>query len=138
MKNKITQILVLGLLVIGSMNFAFAGAGGYEFRGTIPFDFQVGEKKFKSGEYVISKRMTSHPDLYFVESADGKDSAMILITESGSGIIQNKSVIKFNKYGEVYFLSGIEASDLNLRFQTSKSERKLMKAYDGVVVTVSN
>lgn len=127
MKHKFLQLLLLGILALGSAGSAMAQSGEYNFRGTIPFDFQVGEKKFKAGEYVIGRQSLNSPDVYVIRSADGKRAAIFTASSRAFTTTQGNSVLYFNKYENVHYLSQMNSPQMNVRVQTAKSEKKLMK-----------
>ena len=90
----------------------------------IPFDFVVGDKQLRSGEYNVKQ---PHPGVMLIQSKDALSSAMVLTTAAQAGKISDVGKLVFNRYGDQYFLSKIWAasSDSGRQLPKSRLEREV-------------
>jgi hypothetical protein len=86
----------------------------------IPFDFVVGDKQLRSGEYNVKQ---IHPGVMLIQGT--RSSAMVLTTEADSGKISDVGKLVFNRYGDQYFLSKIWTSDSGRQLPKSRFEREV-------------
>src|SRR5262245_32635379 len=125
MKKPILKI-VTALSII--LDLSIAGFAGLTTRVTadIPFDFSVGNKKFSSGKYTIS-RGTSAQTLV-IRDSENKDSAVFLV-QNASPKKDAKAMFVFNRYGDQYFLSQVwDGSESGSVLAKSKTARKAAKS----------
>lgn len=54
MKTIIKALLVLSILAVFGVTFAFPQTGGMRLRAEIPFDFAIGNEVFPAGKYSLS------------------------------------------------------------------------------------
>ncbi len=127
MKKALVGAIALVMAAFGSM--AFAGPLGA--RVNIPFAFHAGDTILPAGEYEIAPRQMS---TLMLRRMDGYDSAFVSSIPTGKHQIPDYSVA-FNKYGNEYFLAGMNAGDLQVKMPTSSAERKLAgKEVKGTVI----
>jgi len=95
-------------------------------RAQVPFDFHVGDKLVRAGEYTV-RSMTADEQLIRISS--GKDVASITTNygrQGGNG--DGRARLVFNKYGDQYFLSAVWGADSTGRtLSETKRERNLRK-----------
>ena len=72
----------------------------------IPFDFQMGKTWMPAGEYSFQRQS----GMLTIRAADGKHTAMTL-TSPASRDLSDSPVVKFQHYGDTYFLSGLWDAD---------------------------
>lgn len=72
----------------------------------IPFSFHVGNSTFPAGSYTTNTNVASGTVLV-LKSADGKSSAMVLITGMQSAGGPTQPTLVFHKYGDEFFLSQV-------------------------------
>ena len=94
---------------------------------TIPFDFTVGEKLLKSGEYVIAP---SGDKAISFKSTAGNGSAVALINAVTKIDMQTPKLI-FHKYGDTYFLTQawLRNSDSGKELFVSPKEIQMARDY---------
>lgn len=101
----------------------------FRIQAKIPFDFQIGSKKFPKGEYTIESVNTT--GLMRISNAKGKKS----ITFTAIRDKQNakiKSRLGFRRYGEQYFLRKVwDGQDAIFELERSSAEKKVAKALKG-------
>ena len=95
-------------------------------RAQVPFDFHVGDKLVRAGNYTVDS-MTA--DELLIRIRNGKESAATTTNsgrERGNG--EGRARLIFHKYGDQYFLAAVWGSDANGRtLAESKRERNLRK-----------
>ena len=117
------QVLIALTLFAGLMVPA-SQAQSIMLKADIPFDFVVGDKQLRSGEYHV-KQINQGTTL--IQSKDASSSAMVLTTTAQAGKISDAGKLVFNRYGDQYFLSKIWAasSDLGRQLPQSRLEREV-------------
>src|SRR4051794_33842744 len=75
---------------------------------TIPFDFSVGPTSFAAGAYSVSQMQTS---VLKIESSDGRRKALTTTHAAEPNYTQGTAVLKFDRYGDRYFLSRVCNTD---------------------------
>ena len=103
-------------------------------RASIPFDFQVGNRKASAGDYTVRSLNDDESALLV---SNGRESVIVLTnTASGRGGGGHARLV-FRKYGDQYFLAAVWGDDSSGRaLQESKREcslRKEMRAARGHV-----
>ena len=95
-------------------------------RAQVPFDFHVGDKLVRAGDYTI-RSMTADEQLIRISS--GKEAASTTTNsgqERGNG--EGRARLVFHKYGDQYFLAAVWGADSTGRtLSESKRERNLRK-----------
>ncbi|HMV48782.1 MAG TPA: hypothetical protein PLD20_11455 [Blastocatellia bacterium] len=128
MKKTITSLALVFGLLIGCAAAATAPVFSFKLKADIPFDFQVGKKKFPKGDYTIESL--------------GETGAMLLRREKGGKAInfvavkdkltdKHKSKLLFRRYGDQYFLARIwdGASQTVFKIEKTSAEKKVAKLY---------
>ena len=72
----------------------------------IPFDFAVGSKSLKAGEYSV-RPFTAKGDVVAISNEDSNESAVRLTQPIQARTVPQKATLVFHRYGERYFLSEI-------------------------------
>ena len=95
-------------------------------RAQVPFDFHVGDKLVRAGDYTI-RSMTADEQLIRISS--GKEVASTTTNsgrERGNG--EGRARLVFHKYGDQYFLAAVWGADnMGRRLRETKRERSLRK-----------
>ncbi len=128
MKKTITSLALVFGLLIGCAAAATAPVFSFKLKADIPFDFQVGKKKFPKGDYTIE--------------SIGETGAMLLRREKGGKAInfvavkdkqtdKHKSKLLFRRYGDQYFLARIwdGTSQTVFKIEKTSAEKKVAKLY---------
>jgi len=91
----------IGLLVLAYLSLSAQTA---DLRANVPFDFQLRGMPMSAGEYLIHYSN----GILVVREQNGRHSAQILLTTPISRPDKPATgVLRFNKYGETYFLASI-------------------------------
>lgn len=122
--NTTRAITLLGLFLV--LTSASASAQSYtdeKVALNIPFDFQVGEKSFPAGKYVVSDT----PTTLQLRSKDARQSITVLPrrTLRPEGKLSSAKLV-FHRYGDRYFLSEVWmfAAQLGHELRQSRAERE--------------
>ncbi len=122
MKKFIQISSVLSLLLVFAAVSAFAQTTK-KYQADIPFDFNVGQNTYKSGNYIIKlSRLTANGLTLTLEDADGKPLENIFVTNTGLVAKGNPQLV-FNRYGSQRFLSQVLSQDLGVSIRTTKTEK---------------
>jgi hypothetical protein len=90
-----------------------------------PFAFQVGDDTLPPGSYTITQPDANIAVLMF-EDADGSHSAFVTYRPVDHDAAPSETMVSFNEYGDVDFLSRISVagSDTELRLFESQAEQR--------------
>jgi hypothetical protein len=121
--------LCLGLV------FGFAGLAQAQsaslYRVNVPFDFTVGKKLYRAGEYEISTGgLSMSRERLTIGRPDGKERSLVAVTPNENIYNVEKSIVSalvFNLYENQYFLTEVKTSQLSVQLPKSKIESKLAK-----------
>src|ERR1700745_1289809 len=99
----------MGRLFVVVGLFAVLACSGLQAQTTmtanIPFDFQLGKSTMAAGGY----RISYSPHLVTFQSKDGHSYAGVLTLPADRRKPTEEGVLRFNRYGDTYFLSGVWA-----------------------------
>ena len=106
MKHSVKQMLgtLLGLILAFSAALGHAQDGA-KIKATIPFNFVVGNKELKAGDYVIESSLANSA-LQF-RSEDGGVQQIVFTVPIESNRTGNHERLLFNHDGDQYFLSQV-------------------------------
>lgn len=95
---------------------------------SIPFAFQADNQAFPSGDYQVSwigSRL-------MIGTADGKRTGLFVETLASHRDASTRNYMKFNKYGEKYFLTEVSVAgqDSTHEVQKSKLEKELASRHE--------
>jgi hypothetical protein len=103
-------------------------------RVNVPFNFMAGAKTLPAGEYQIQ---TERPNVVLIQSRDSKSSTNLVAHSAQNTEINGVAVLRFNRYGDRYFLSQIwTGSDLGQELPKSRAEKEQIAAvptHQGIV-----
>jgi hypothetical protein len=106
MKSRILILIAIVAFATAVPTNAF-GQMGKTVKANIKFDFHIGERVYRAGEYRIeSISNMSDRILQFRSVADANKKQIIIATHSNEGKRQSP-ILVFQKYGENYFLTEI-------------------------------
>lgn len=131
MKKHLSKIIILALVIGVSTAFVKANIS-YDALTPISyfevdFDFQIGSKSFSKGRYRLSK---DRQYVLILENLDESETKVILGTVSSkSSFAKNQSTLRFNRYGDKYFLRKIMSPTISAKLNFSKAEKKARKNY---------
>lgn len=129
MKYIQRAIALSGLLVL----LTFSSALGQSDRATIihiPFNFNVGEKAFPAGKYVIEPNRKDSDTVWVIRHKDNAGKAILLTRPVRARDAVERTRLVFNRYDDLYFLSEFWArgSQTGRELQTCSRERALEKS----------
>ncbi len=126
MKRFIQICSFLSLLILFSAVSAQAQSVN-RFEGQIPFDFNIGQKSYKAGSYVIKIRKDSVRNTTLtLEDNKGNVLHTALVLENGSTSETNPELV-FNRYENQRFLSKIATTKSAFSIAMSNSEKQIAK-----------
>jgi hypothetical protein len=101
----------------------------FRIQAKIPFDFQIGSKKFPKGEYTIeSVNLTG---LMRISNEKGKKAITFTAVRDKQNV-KMKSRLSFRRYGDQYFLRKVwDGQDAIFELERSSAEKKVAKALKG-------
>ena len=124
--RKLTVLLIVGMAVLG-LSVAASAQSATILRANIPFAFYADKVLLPAGQYVFEMRPIGHgsatASAVTVRSQDGS-WATFLLTMPGTDP-NNDEQLHFNRYGNKYFLSKVEAVGLQANVRKNKIEREI-------------
>jgi len=135
--------LVLSSIAAFGLMAAFAVAGtGFTMHISVPFDFYLEDQLVPAGEYRFDMASTNSATASFVtvRSTDGKGIRMLAATP-GVDPDMDTNHLRFNKYGDKYFLYGISIRGHRASLKTFKLEKELrsqIEKSNGTVTIAQN
>jgi hypothetical protein len=120
--------MMMSIAVVG-----FAGLFG-NVNANIPFDFMVGGKEFKAGEYTIKRLYANNPDAALLIRGKGNDATLNFNANNVTDKVKGGARLVFHRYGNQYFLAQIfdGQSGQGSGLVTSKAERDAAKKGDTI------
>jgi hypothetical protein len=106
MKHSVKHMLgaFLGLVIAFSTVPGHAQDGD-KIKATIPFNFVVGNKELKAGDYVIESSLAKRALLFRSKDGDVQQIAFTVPIETNK--TGNHERLLFHRYGDQYFLSQV-------------------------------
>jgi|SRR5688572_9237375 len=126
MKKTALQICsVLGLVIFIAIASAEAQP---QYRAHIPFDFAIGQKSYKAGDYVIrSLSPDSANKVVVIRDSKGCNGYLILRTGGEDPSRVTKGTLVFDQHGTQYFLAAIRTSSFIANLPKSKARGVLVQ-----------
>jgi hypothetical protein len=126
LKGVTMLMIIAAVALMAALVSAHAQTSG-SVAADIPFDFAVGSKSLKAGEYYV-RAFTASGDTLLVSSKDRNDAA-VRLSNSIRASTPQKGKLVFHRYGQRYFLSEVWAPGQQTGRQLLKSsaERELEK-----------
>lgn len=134
MKNYKLFAIILGVMFIFSATTSANAQKVQQIVAEIPFEFSVRDKTFEPGKYVIARlNPNSDPAVLHLRRYDEKAQMIIptFVSLGGNRRGSFQASLKFTRYGDHYFLSGVSnpSEDFNAEIKRSKKENKLAKEF---------
>jgi hypothetical protein len=97
-------------------------------KANVPFHFVVGNQTLPAGAYRVAQ--VGEPGVFLIASDDARAAAIITTRSTSFNKPQKQTVLRFNRYGDEYFLSQlwIEGEVSGEELAKSKMEGELTKA----------
>ncbi len=131
MKKQILSVVATLTLIIPMAIIGFASLNT-RVRADIPFDFQVGGKEFKAGEYSFGRVFANNPvGGMIIRNADNGEAANFNVNSVFDKGEPHARLV-FRRYGNQSFLAKIFDGESGLGYELvkSKAERELAKKRD--------
>ena len=126
MKKLIQICSILSLLVVFSVVSAHAQTANF-YETNLPFDFNIGQKSYQAGSYVIKTlKVSSNYSSLTIEDKDGNELQRVLVTESSADLEKQPELV-FNNYDNQRFLTRIVTPSLQISFPTTSREKQIAK-----------
>lgn len=135
MKKQAYKVIAM-MVLIGSMAVAAQAQnnGRPQLVAEIPFQFNVGNKTFPAGEYLVRSVSDTSPFVVLnIKSRDGKASAMLMM-RSVQGKTPDRGKLMFNRYGSQYFFAQtwVDGHNIGLEALPSRAERIAQRELAGL------
>jgi hypothetical protein len=121
MKNSVIGKLILFVLSVVPGPMALMAQDALKI--AIPFDFHVGAKAFASGDYTVCK-VADHT--LAIRNRNNGNSAMTVVASGDRNRNPGKSMLRFNRYGNQYFLSAVFGPSEGWVLPASTAEKELI------------
>ena len=94
----------------------------------IPFDFTVGAKSFAAGNYSVH-RINDH--VLVIQNVKNGSSIMSMVLPGQPAKTPSNPVLRFNRYGNSYFLAEVAGDGEGWQFHKSSAEKELIAKVAG-------
>ncbi|HEX6880087.1 MAG TPA: hypothetical protein VF135_06965 [Terriglobales bacterium] len=123
-KLNLTAVVVLTFTLMLS-GLAFGQMDGTQYKASIPFSFQVGDKILPAGNYIV--KVSDH--FIQVRDANGTNGAGIVTLRTDRKSAGDVNVMVFNLYGNQHFLANLwfEGKAEGRRVVMSRAEQEIAK-----------
>ncbi len=127
--RKLTQQICMSLGLVMMMAFASSVQAQTLARYTaqIPFDFNIGNKTYRAGEYVINMRNQPSVAKWTLADTKGRDLKIISGMTNLNCSRNGKASLLFSRYENQNFLTDMSAPNFGMRIGKAKLERQLAK-----------
>ena len=134
MKRNLVLLTLVAVLVVMA-SFASAGAGA-AMRIHVPFNFYIQDQLLPAGDYrfEMGSGPSAVPSLVTVQDPDGTGMIM-LTTPGGLDSDSDLSVLRFNQYGDKYFLSHVSIRGHKANVKMFNLEKELRSQYQNARAT---
>lgn len=142
MKKLIRICAVLSLVFAFSVVSAHAQQAVRQYQAKIPFDFNIGQKSYQAGNYVIKiSRLASNGIILSLEDDNNKKLQTVLVSETDT-FAKGEPQLLFDVQENQRYLTKIYTSEIGLSIGKRKSEKhnaakKLQPASKPQVVAVT-
>jgi len=119
LKGVTMLMLIAGVVLMAAVVSAHAQSSS-SVVADIPFEFTVGGKSLKAGEYSV-KPFTANGVALLISNQDSYDSAIRLTISIQARNVAQQGKLVFHRYGQRYFLSEVWTSGERMGRQLQKS-----------------
>lgn len=129
MKKTLFSLALCSVFLFATAASALAVPLNFKLTAKVPFDFQIGNKKFPKGEYVIES--VNQTGLLLIRNSKGK-KPMNFNAIPDKQNEKMKTRLSFRRYGEQYFLHKLwDGQDTIFQLEKSSAEKKAAKMIKG-------
>lgn len=101
--KRLIMLSVLSMLATVSAH----AQSGKRFTVTIPFDFSVGGKALRAGQYLVGPATQTSAEGLVLRRTDGRAGVFFLSSRIQTEEVQPESKLVFRRYGDQYFLGEV-------------------------------
>ena len=106
MKKQFLILIAIAAFAIVSTTNAF-GQTGKTVKADVKFDFQIGERIYPAGEYLVERVSQQSDNILQIRSVGDANKKQIIVAGAANAGKRQTPKLVFQKYGENYFLTGI-------------------------------
>jgi hypothetical protein len=126
LKGLTMLMLIAGVVLMAALVSAHAQSPN-SVVADIPFEFAVGGKSLKAGEYSV-RAFTANGNALMISSEDSKHRVIRLANSIEARVVPQKAKLVFHRYGQRYFLSEVwTAGERTGRQLVKSSEERAME-----------
>lgn len=130
MKNlavKISSVFVLAII----LTVVSVQAQSYrQFEAHIPFDFIIGKKAYKAGDYNIGVRsLNQNATILSLKNAETRNLREMAVVTNGSRSQMDKAVLMFDRHGSQYVLTQMVSPEFGLTVPKTKAKKLAAKKF---------
>ena len=107
MKKQMLVASTILSLVVTLMVKSVSAQSSHYFRVIVPFEFEISDKRFPAGEYIVRRVSSDRPQWLAITSVNAQTRQTVLTHKIRNGTLQSESKLVFRRYGDQYFLSQI-------------------------------
>ncbi len=126
MKKQIYTFVGLIIVLTISSVTAIHAQSATTAKAHIPFDFSVKNQTMTGGDHVIN-RLDDRGAVWSLRSRDNRQSVIFMGMSAESRSTSGNGKLTFRRYGNKYFLAGIETYSYKIALGKSRTERSLEK-----------
>ena len=104
MKKQILLTSTILSLVVTLMVKSVSAQSTHYFRVIVPFEFEINDKRFPAGEYIVRRVSSDSPQWLAITSVNARTRQTVLTHKIRNGTLQSESKLVFRRYGDQYFL----------------------------------
>jgi hypothetical protein len=99
-----------------------------QYQAQIPFDFIIGSKVYKAGDYIIKvEKPLAAGTVLTVQNAKTHTLRQMTVLTNGSRSFLDKTVLMFDRYGDQYILTQMVSTDFGLSAPKTKIKNPFAK-----------
>lgn len=130
MKNLIIKISSSVVLAIILTVVSVQAQSMTNYKAHIPFDFKIGKKIYKTGDYVINVRnQNGNWAVLSVRNVENRDFLTLGVLTNGSRSLVDKTILMFDRYDDQYILTQMVATDFGVSMPKSKNKKLYAKKF---------
>ena len=130
MKNLIVKISSSVVLAIILTVVSVQAQTITRYKAHIPFDFTIGKKVYKTGDYAINVRnINQNAVTLSVKNAKTSDLREIAVMANGSRSLVDKTVLMFDRYDNQYVLTQLVSTNFGISVSKSKIKNRIAKKF---------
>lgn len=127
MKKLIQICTVLSLVVVFSVVAVSAQTTNKRYEANVPFDFNIGQKTYQAGSYVI--KVTKNSNLSWHMTIEDKDSNVLqtILGLDNGRVAKAEPQLVFNRYENQRFLAGVLSVERGVFVTRSRAEKQVAR-----------